>query len=171
MHSYRCLKIYLKQFRKQKLYYYWSHCDKSWESYNKNIKLNKIDFTPNSSEVSYYFHVHKLGTAATTKYIKKFVRFYNPHPCTHALTGEEWWTGIKNFNGYNFLDSLLIKGMEFSWPFYPPKYSKNSPKWPYLKTPFCPSVIHHFGEFLEYFGGHNDLFGSDWLQTWFVYQS
>ena len=20
--------------------------------------------------------------------------------------------------------------------------SKNSPKWPYLKTPFCPSVIH-----------------------------
>ena len=23
-----------------------------------------------------------------------------------------------------------------------PKNSKNSPKWPYLKTPFCPSVIH-----------------------------
>ena len=22
------------------------------------------------------------------------------------------------------------------------KNSKNSPKWPYLKTPFCPSVIH-----------------------------
>ena len=24
----------------------------------------------------------------------------------------------------------------------PQKNSKNSPKWPYLKTPFCPSVIH-----------------------------
>ena len=23
-----------------------------------------------------------------------------------------------------------------------PKNSKNSPKWPYLKTPLCPSVIH-----------------------------
>ena len=23
-----------------------------------------------------------------------------------------------------------------------PKKSKNLPKWPYLKTPFCPSVIH-----------------------------
>ena len=24
----------------------------------------------------------------------------------------------------------------------PKKNFKNSPKWPYLKTPFCPSVIH-----------------------------
>ena len=27
-------------------------------------------------------------------------------------------------------------------PFYPQKNSKNSPKWPYLKTPLRPSVIH-----------------------------
>ena len=43
------------------------------------------------------------------------------------------------------------------------KNSKNSPKWPYLKSPFCPSVIHQkayssyiFGFWTQiFFGGLN----------------
>ena len=54
------------------------------------------------------------------------------------------WLEIRNSNLFCpvFTLTFIYKPIRPKLAILSLKYSKNSPKWPYLKTPFCPSVFH-----------------------------